>query len=90
MYNAYLPHQGPYEKIPEDTPPGPGFFHSPKGKEGIFDFLHRFGAADTGDLILLLLLYELLREGGRGDGLLLLSLAAALLLDDGKGEESSD
>ena len=85
IYNAYRPGGGPYEKIPEDTPPGPASLFSSllggQGKKGVGGLLGSLGLDkwDSGDLLLLLILFLLLREGDSFDGVLLLALAAALL-----------
>lgn len=83
MYNAYIPGNPPYEKIPEDTPPGSGSSCSSptsSGLKGLLDGLG-LGKIDTGDLLLLLLLFLLLKEDGQGDMILLLALASVFLLD---------
>lgn len=86
MYNAYIPKDPPYEKIPEDHPPGFDkswdAVPSAKGLKGLLDGLG-LGTIDTGDLLLLLLLFLLLKEDDQGDLLLLLALAAVFLLDGG-------
>lgn len=84
MYNAYIPGCPPYEKIPEDHPPGfdKSCGPSPKGLKGLLDGLG-LGKLDTGDLLLLLLLFLLLKEDDQGDWILLLALAAVFLLDGG-------
>ena len=86
MYNAYIPQPPPYEKIPEDHPPGIetscGSPPPSKGLKGLLDQLG-LGKIDTGDLLLLLLLFLLLKEDDQGDMILQLALAAVFLLDGG-------
>ena len=83
MYNAYLPGGEPYETIPEDhDPPG---FHRLFEKEGsaISGLLKKLGLhkLDSGDLLLLLLLFLLWREGDSFDWVLLAALALLFLRD---------
>ena len=83
MYNAYIPQKVPYEKIPEESPPGfdPSCLEpAAQGLKGLLDRLG-LGKLDTGDLLLLLLLFLLLKEEGQGDTILLLALASVFLLD---------
>lgn len=87
MYNAYIPNCPPYEKIPEDDPPGfetscSSAPSTPKGLKGLLDGLG-LGKIDTGDLLLLLILFLLLKEDDQGDMILLLALATVFLLDNG-------
>jgi len=83
LYNAYLPHPGPYEKRPEAEPPGGGngFFRQ-WGGEGLRSLWEKLplSGLDSGDLLLLLVLILLWKEG-EADPILLLTLAAAFLLD---------
>lgn len=83
MYNAYIPQPSPHEKIPEGSPPGFDAFYSAPTSAGLKSLLGRLGLGkpDTGDLLLLLLLFLLLKEDGQGDMLLLLALASVFLLD---------
>lgn len=85
MYNAYIPGGEPYEKIPEDRDP-PGF-QNLFGKEGSGAFsglLEKLGLhkMDRGDLLLLLLLFLLWREGDSFDWVLLAALALLFLKED--------
>ncbi|MBR2490647.1 MAG: hypothetical protein IKB65_04110 [Ruminiclostridium sp.] len=83
MYNAYIPHHPPHEKIPEGHPPGfekTSCGPTATGLKGLLDRLG-LGKIDTGDLLLLLLLFLLLKEDDQGDMILLLALAAVFLLD---------
>ena len=83
LYNAYLPRPGAYESRPKEGPSG--------GGDGIFGFLRGAGLGglweklplsglDSGDLLLLAVLLLLWKEG-ETDPILLLTLAAAFLLD---------
>lgn len=83
MYNAYLPQDPPYEKRPEDSPPGTGPFSFFGGSSSLRKLLSSLlpDTLDQGDLILLLVLYLLWRDRENGDPILLLTLAAALFLD---------
>ncbi|MBR5534413.1 MAG: hypothetical protein IKU62_06170 [Ruminiclostridium sp.] len=83
MYNAYIPHPPPHEKIPEESPPGFDTSCSTPAGSGLKGLLDRLGLGklDTGDLLLLLLLFLLLKEDGKGDTILLLALASVFLLD---------
>ena len=90
MYNAYIPGCEPYEKLPEETAPGGEHVQKPPSKEaGLLGGLHTLlkklglGKLDSGDLLLLLILFLLLREGDKLDSVLLLALAAIFLLPDG-------
>ena len=88
IFNAYIPGEGPYEKIPEDRPPGSGGIFSsllgPGAAVGLQGLLGRFrlDRFDSGDLLLLLILVLLLREGERSDAVTVLAIAAVLLLTD--------
>ena len=88
IFNAYIPGEGPYEKIPEDRPPGSGGIFSsllgPGMAGGVQGLLGRFhlDRLDSGDLLLLLILVLLLREGDRSDAVTVLAIAAVLLLTD--------
>ena len=89
MYNAYIPGPRPYEKIPEEVPPGSDTASSSLlGSKlgGLSGLLKKLGLdrLDTGDLLLLLLLFLLLREGDQWDPLLLLALAFLFLSDNGR------
>ena len=81
--NAYIPGGEPYETIPEDHDP-PGFHHLFE-KEGsaISGLLKKLGLhkLDSGDLLLLLLLFLLWREGDSFDWVLLAALALLFLRD---------
>ena len=83
MYNAYIPREGPYEKIPEEHPPGPDLFSDvqKKGDGLLSGLLGRLGKLDSGDLLLFLVLLLLLKEKEEHDPILLLALAAVFLLD---------
>lgn len=88
MYNAYIPGCEPYETIPEE--PAPGSKQTPPQKDagapgGLSGILKKLGLGklDSGDLLLLLILFLLLREGDKFDSVLLLALAAIFLLPDG-------
>lgn len=88
IFNAYIPGEGPYEKIPEDRPPGSGGIFSsllgPGAAGGLQGLVERFrlDRLDSGDLLLLLILVLLLREGERSDAVTVLAIAAVLLLTD--------
>ena len=87
IYNAYIPGQPPYENTPEENPPGwdasasnflgekEGWLSTLLGKLG----LHKL---DSGDLLLLLILFLLWREGDQLDWVLLLGLALLFLRDE--------
>ena len=83
MYNAYIPGGEPYETIPEDH--DPQGFHRLFEKEGsaISGLLKKLGLhkLDSGDLLLLLLLFLLWREGDSFDWVLLAALALLFLRD---------
>ena len=88
IYNAYIPGGGPYEKIPEDHPPG---FESVvssllggKTGGGLSGLLGKLGLSkvDSGDILLLLILFLLWREGDAFDLVLLLALALLFLRED--------
>lgn len=89
IYNAYIPGDGPYEKIPEEHPPGSDPVFSSLlggklgGKGGLSGLLSKLGLDkwDSGDLLLLLILFLLWREGDNFDLVLLLGLALLLLRD---------
>lgn len=92
IYNAYLPNEDTYEKIPEQEAPSFGssffssLFHHEKseknaGISGIFQKLH-LDNWDSGDFLLLLILFLLLREGDKSDAVVALAIAVFLLLDD--------
>ena len=90
MYNAYIPGCEPYEKIPEETTPGSEQVkkNTPKEKGvlgGLRCLLQKLGMCklQSRDLLLLLILFLLLREGDKFDSVLLLALAAIFLLPDG-------
>lgn len=89
MYNAYIPGGQPYEMIPEEPPPGPASAPGPSRKEkpaeGILGLWKKLGLSklESGDLLLLLILFLLLREGDKFDPVLLLALASIFLLPDG-------
>ena len=90
MYNAYIPGCEPYEKIPEETTPGSEQVQKPPPKEtsvlgGLSGLLQKLGLGklESGDLLLLLILFLLLRDGDKFDSVLLLALAAIILLPDG-------
>lgn len=97
MYNAYIPGCEPYEKIPEETPPGSEQVQKPPPKEagslgGLSSLLKKLGLGklESGDLLLLLILFLLFREGDKFDSVLFLALAAIFLLPDGSaGVEDS-
>ena len=72
IYNAYIPGEGPYENIPEEHPPGWG---------ATLSSLLGFGKVDSGDLLLMLILFLLWREGDQLDWVLLLGLALLFLRD---------
>lgn len=87
IYNAYISSQPPYETIPEDQPPGserpvspPSGKNSLSALGGLWD---KFKHIDSGDLLLLLIVFLLLKEGDQSDLFLLLILAAVFLLDGG-------
>lgn len=89
MYNAYIPGPQPYEKIPEESPPGfdaasSSLLGSKLG--GLSGLLKKFGLdrLDSGDLLLLLILFLLLREKDQWDPILLLALAFVFLSDNGR------
>ena len=69
IYNAYIPGGGPYEKIPEEHPPGfESMFSSllgSKGTGGLSGLLGKLGLGklDSGDILLLLILSPV---AGRG------------------------
>ena len=72
IYNAYIPGEGPYENIPEEHPPGWGATLSSLlgGKGGgLTSLLQKlgFGKVDSGDLLLMLILFLLWREGDQLD-----------------------
>ncbi len=88
IYNAYIPGDGPYEKIPEEHPPGSDTVFSSLlggklGSKGLSGLLSKLGLDkwDSGDLLLLLILFLLWREGDNFDLVLLLGLALLLLRD---------
>ena len=90
IYNAYIPGGVPYEKIPEGSPPGrDSHASSVSGKSsgsplaGLSGLLGKLNLnkLDSGDLLLLLILFLLLKEGDGSDWVLLLALAAVFLLD---------
>ena len=87
IYNAYIPGGGPYEKIPEELPPGfESMFSSllgSKGTGGLSGLLGKLGLGklDSGDILLLLILFLLWREGDHFDLVLLLALAFLFLRD---------
>lgn len=86
IYNAYIPGEGPYENIPEEHPPGWGATLSSLlgGKGGgLTSLLQKlgFGKVDSGDLLLMLILFLLWREGDQLDWVLLLGLALLFLRD---------
>lgn len=92
IYNAYLPKEDTYEKIPgQQTPPFGGsffgsLFHHDKNKKnagfsGIFQKL-RLDNWDSGDFLLLLILFLLIREGDKSDAVVALAIAVLLLLED--------
>ena len=88
IYNAYIPGPGPYEKIPEEAPPGSASLLSSLlggkgGGKGLTSLLGSLGLDkwDSGDLLLLLILFLLLREGDSFDLVLLLALALLFLRD---------
>ena len=81
MYNAYIPRDGPYEKIPEAHPPGSDLFSDFEKGSPLSGLLGRLGKLDTGDLLLFLVLLLLLKEKEKHDPILLLALAAVFLLD---------
>lgn len=91
MYNAYIPGGQPYEMIPEEPPPGPASAPGPsrnekeKPFEGLSALWKKLGLSrlESSDLLLLLILFLLLREGDKFDPVLLLALAAVFLLPDG-------
>ena len=85
-YNAYIPGEGPDENIPEEPSPGWGAALSSLlgGKGGgLTSLLHKlgFGKVDSGDLLLMLILFLLWREGDQLDWVLLLGLALLFLRD---------
>ncbi len=93
IYNAYIPGGEPYEKIPEESPPGFDFSSLFKkfgerdeegGKGKLSGLLKKFGLdrLDSGDILLLLILFLLLREGDHSDIFILLALAAVFLFDN--------
>ncbi|MCI8414091.1 MAG: hypothetical protein HFF00_00490 [Ruminiclostridium sp.] len=88
MYNAYIPGGQPYEMIPEEPPPGPapapGPSRTEKPTEGLMGLWKKLGLSklESGDLLLLLILFLLLREGDKFDPILLMALAAIFLLPD--------
>lgn len=104
MYNAYIPGAGPYEKIPEDRPPGSGSsflgglgaslgsLGSLGGKGALSGLLGKLGLGkmDTGDILLLLILFLLWKEGDQFDLILLLALAFLFLREDGSGALMQD
>lgn len=86
IYNAYIPGEGPYKNIPEEHPPGWGAALSSLlgGKGGgLTSLLQKlgFGKVDSGDLLLMLILFLLWREGDQLDWVLLLGLALLFLRD---------
>ena len=88
IYNAYIPGDGPYEKIPEEHPPGSdtvfsSLLGSKLGGKGLSGLLGKLGLDkwDSGDLLLLLILFLLWREGDNFDLILLLALALLFLRD---------
>lgn len=95
IYNAYIPGGEPYEKIPEENPPGfDGIFSSifrkfgeqdDEGSKGkLSGLLKKIGLdkLDSGDILLLLILFLLLREGDHSDIFILLAIAAVFLFDN--------
>ena len=88
MYNAYIPNGIPYEKIPEEQAPPGSDSSIPPGsrlKEKLSHLLHRFfewDSLDSGDLLLVLILFLLFKEEDRSDALLLLALAALFFLSE--------
>ncbi|MCI6990390.1 MAG: hypothetical protein MR910_03015 [Clostridiales bacterium] len=89
IYNAYIPGPGPYEKIPEEYSPGSDTVFSSllggklTGGKGLSGLLGSLGLDkwDSGDLLLLLILFLLLREGDHFDLVLLLALVLLFLRD---------
>ena len=85
LYNAYLPQPPPWEDKRPPAGPGGGdrFFGFP-GTDGLRGLMDRLPLSrlDSGDLLLLLILLLLWKEG-KADPFLLFALAAALLLEDG-------
>ena len=88
IYNAYIPGGGPYEKIPEEHPPGCESVVSSllggKTGGGLSGLLGKLGLSklDSGDILLLLILFLLWREGDAFDLVLLLALALLFLRED--------
>lgn len=88
IYNAYIPGDGPYEKIPEEHPPGfESVFSSllgGKASGSLSGLLGKLGLGklDSGDLLLLLILFLLWREGDHFDLVLLLALVLLFLRED--------
>lgn len=88
IYNAYFPQKPAYEPIsePEEEKKRESFFSSlfrhekNAGDSGIFQKL-KLDRLDSGDLLLLLILFLLLREGDHSDAVIALALAAIFLLD---------
>ena len=85
IYNAYIPGQAPYENTPEENPPGRDASVSSLfgEKGGLSALLGKLGLhkLDSGDLLLLLILFLLWREGDQLDWVLLLGLALLFLRD---------
>lgn len=90
IYNAYIPGDLPYERIPEEHPPGSESVFSSllggKGAGGLSGLLGKLGLSkvDSGDLLLLLILFLLWREGDHFDLVLLLALAFLFLREEGE------
>ena len=84
LYNAYLSSPGPQESRPADSAPGGGIgsFGFLRGEAGqrLREMLS-LSRLDSGDLLLLLVLLLLWKEGD-ADPILLLALAAAFLLEN--------
>lgn len=93
MYNRYIrDQQGAFTRIQEDTPEdfppvcGPPPPHSGAPPAGDTHFLHRLlrklgmEHVDTGDLLLLLILFLLFSEGEEKDDELLIALGLLLIL----------
>lgn len=87
IYNSYIPGGGPYEKIPEDDPPGferifSSLLGSGEDAGGRLSGLLKKLKLDSGDVLLLLILFLLLKEGDHSDLFLLLALGAVFFLDN--------
>jgi len=87
LYNHYIPQDTVFEEIPEDGAPRQKSWGAPPpgdeknaGLAGIFQRL-TLANLDTGDILLMIILFLILREGDHAD--LVLILALVLILGSG-------